>query len=202
MILAMLAGLALAADDAAAAAGPPPGAPAPAVGAAVNAGGGNPAARAAQQSFALATQMLMGRGWITPNADSEKLWNQLLTQFQTLTTERWKMFALQAAATPDQKAIRGQMAVVMAIMKQMGDAATAMQPYYHATAPQRRVGPARPLAQPRVRFRRRPSCRLRQLRRSSRRRLGSSVALTPRGGPQCADQERRSRAGVGLLFAA
>ncbi len=144
MILAMLAGLALAADDAAAAAGPPPGAPAPAVGAAVNAGGGNPAARAAQQSFALATQMLMGRGWITPNADSEKLWNQLLTQFQTLTTERWKMFALQAAATPDQKAIRGQMAVVMAIMKQMGDAATALQPYYHA--PPQRARRARPAA--------------------------------------------------------
>ncbi len=135
MVVAMLAGLALAADDAAAAAGPPPGAPAPAVGAAVNAGGGNPAARAAQQGFGLATQMLMGRGWITPNADTEKLWNQLLDQFQKLTTERWKLFALQAAAAPDQQAVRGQMAVVMAIMKQMGDAATAMQPYYHA--PQR-----------------------------------------------------------------
>jgi hypothetical protein len=95
-------------------------------------GGGNPGARVAQQSFALATQMLTGRGWITPNADSEKLWNQMLAQFQTLTTERWKMFGLQAVATPDPQAVRGQMAVVMAIMKQMGDTASALQPFYHA----------------------------------------------------------------------
>jgi hypothetical protein len=139
----MLAGLAMAADDAAAA-GPPPGAPAPNVGAAVTAGGGNPGARAAQQGFALATQILTGRGWITPNADSEKLWKQLLDQFNTLTTERWKMFGLQAAPIPDQKSIRAQMAVVMAIMKSMGDTATALQPFYHA--PPQRVRRPRPAA--------------------------------------------------------
>lgn len=77
-------------------------------------------------------QLLLGRGWLSPGTDSQKLWNSLQDQFQKLETERWKMFGLQDAKPQDPTAIRAQQAVLVALMKQMWGTAQLMKPYYHA----------------------------------------------------------------------
>jgi hypothetical protein len=121
VVLAVLGGAVLAAETA----GPPAGVAAPgAVGAMPGAGQPRPGA--------LAMQMLMGRGYLTPNEQSQALWKQLLDQFITLQNERWVLFGLMGATPRDQGKVKAQEKVILALMKQMGETGTALQPYWHA----------------------------------------------------------------------